>query len=143
MCRVERGDHRTRRRAEAMQTQTSIQRQNARTEQFRQFTGGGAPQQIHLEESILGMRVAQRARKIVSIDGGQRRYAERIALDRDRCDQSAKRRVSIHGRKTGAEAQPQASDDDHDEAQRRQSCDGQDSFHVNTRRVSPPLQRRS
>ncbi|MDV7399478.1 hypothetical protein RZS08_49150, partial [Arthrospira platensis SPKY1] len=70
--------------AEAVEAIVSIQVQRGGAEQFRQFAGRHAPQQVHLEKSLLRMNEPGGAGDVqpgCTLDCGD---AQRIALDDDR-----------------------------------------------------------
>src|SRR5262245_18271990 len=57
-------------------------------EDLRELTGRKAPREVHLEEPILCMHVADRPGDIGSLRAANQRHTERVAFDRDRAGNS-------------------------------------------------------
>jgi hypothetical protein len=69
--------------AECVVAMATIDVECCGADDFAQFAGGYAAQQIHLEEAILSVREARRVGNIEAGRAGNRRYAQRVTRDRD------------------------------------------------------------
>ena len=88
--------------AKAMHADLVIDVERARADQRRQFAGRLAALQIHLEESILRVKETERARDIFARRAGDRRHAERVAIDAHLRRQAADGGGAIELRQAGA-----------------------------------------
>ncbi len=80
--------------------------QRPRAEQSGQFAGGGAAQQVHLEEALLRVHVAQGAGGVPGAGGVDGDDAEGIALHRGRRRQARQRHAALQARQAAAQQQP-------------------------------------
>ena len=61
----------------------AVDRNRRRTEKLGEFTGGPASQEVHLEEAVLRMDVAECARDVPTGVAADRRHSGAIAINRD------------------------------------------------------------
>jgi hypothetical protein len=70
--------------AEAMHAHFAIGADHRGTDDFGQFTGRVAPQQVHLEKTVLTVGKSQGVGRIEAVFGADGGNAQRVALDGDR-----------------------------------------------------------
>ena len=81
-------------------------------EQFGELAGGGATQQVHLEEAFLRMHVAQRTHRIGFAAGIDADRADGIALDRGCGGQARQCDIPVEGCQAGTHGPPDGERDD-------------------------------
>ena len=92
--------------AQPVQAQRAIVIQRAAPEQFRQFTGGRAALQIHLEKTLLCVQEPDGASQVIQAPGVKHGYAETIAFYRNRRLQAGKIEGTFELRKTTMQRRP-------------------------------------
>ena len=90
-------------RTHPMHAGAAVGRQRHCAEQFGEFAGRAAAQQVHLEEALLGVHVAESPRRIQLIPRTHGHAAERVALDVDSRGQP----VHVHLAIVFGQARPQ------------------------------------
>ena len=123
---IERGQRLARTRAELVRADGAVGVEQARAEQARELAGAGAAQQVHLEQPVLGVRIARRARDVRARRAADDRHAGGIALDRDRGVEAGKPRLSLDAREARAQHEPGRGDRDDGERCQRAEDPGQD-----------------
>src|ERR1700687_1233426 len=82
-------------RSKAVYPHASVLCDRNAAEQLGELAGGRTPKQVHLEEAILAMDKAERARHVQSTGGSDRRNAQGVTLHPNRCAESGQRPFSI------------------------------------------------
>ena len=73
----------------------AVGRHKLLTQQFGQFATGQTPQQLHLEQAVLGVHVAQGAIQVGLVLGTDVRDAQFVVVDRDRGVQLAEHQLAV------------------------------------------------
>ena len=100
-------------RTHAMRTRSAIGRQRDCAEQFGQLTGGAAAQQIHFEETLLRVHVAERPVRVATVLGAQGHAAERIAFNADGLRQRRAVHVALVLRQAATKCEPTGDEQQH------------------------------
>ncbi len=108
-------------RADPVHAVALVGLQRARAQQLGQFPGGAATHQVHLEEALLRVYVAQCARHVGFVGGIDGDDAERVALHLHRLRQSRQDQVALQRRHAAAQQPParcQREDSEYQQQQR-------------------------
>ena len=93
-------------RTHAVRTRDAIGRQRDVAEELCELTCRATAQQIHLEEALLRVHVAERPGQIATVRGAHRDGAKRIAFDGDRCRKRGRNHLPVVARQAAADEQP-------------------------------------
>ena len=84
-------------------------------EERRELAAGGAPQEVHLEEPLLGMHEPEGAGGVGARLGADPHHAQAVALDAHGLGQPRQRRIAFQLRPRGAHDEPSGDDQDDEE----------------------------
>ena len=99
--------------AETVQTRAAVCCQSRGPDQLREFACRPTAQQIHLEEALLSVHIAECKGDIEPIASAQSDGAERVALDAHGCVDAGNRQRALQLRQTRAQHQPAADQRQH------------------------------
>jgi len=107
-----------------MPSNSSIDDKSATADQRREFSRRAAPRQIHLKEAVLCVEEAGGAGDVRPSPPANRRNAERVAPDGDRCRQSRELMAAVEKGQTRLELMSRPEHGAH--PQHRQEYDGEE-----------------
>lgn len=94
-------------------------------EQLGQFVGGGAPQQVHFEEALLAVHIAEGARGIGFVGGVHGDDAERISFDGHRCAEPGQGQFAVELGEAAAQHPPGGQEGQQQGDQQQQEASGE------------------
>jgi hypothetical protein len=90
-------------RAEAVRARAAVERERDFAEEFGEFAGGAAAQEIHLKKTILGVEKAEGAGDVGARGAADRGDAEGVARGGDGSGEAGERARAVELREAGAE----------------------------------------